>query len=168
VKKFSADYFIKKLNLQPHPEGGYYREVFRSQNSISKEGLSEHYSGERSALTSIYYLLKNGQKSHFHRLLSDEIWHFYSGGSIKLLVIDKAGKLEQKILGNDLQNGESFTLCISSGEWFAATPLKDANYCLCGCIVAPGFDFSDFEMAKKSELLKLYPQYSNIIKDFCL
>ena len=164
----SASYWINHLKLQEHPEGGYYREVYRSGEFIQKKGLPNRYSSFRSFSTSIYFLLKGNQFSAFHRLKSDEIWHFYTGSPLILYIILNAGKLLTVNLGNDPTNKEVLQFAIPKGAWFASRPSRKNSFSLLGCTVAPGFDFDDFEMGRQEELLQYFPQHSQLIKDLTI
>jgi uncharacterized protein len=156
------------LALLPHPEGGHYREYYRSDVTVAGEALPEGYAGARVACTAIYFLLEAGEKSHLHRLKGDEIWHFYAGGPLDLFLIRPDGQLEQRRLGVRLDAGECFQTVVPAGTWFAATPAPGSEYALCGCTMAPGFDFADFELAARADLLAEYPQHSAFIQEFCL
>jgi predicted cupin superfamily sugar epimerase len=160
-----ADVYIEKLQLTPHPEGGYFREIYRS-DELLKDGLPDRYKGNRSFSTSIYFLLKGEQKSLLHKLKSDEIWHFYDGSPVKLYTIDSKGKVSQRLLGRNIDEGESMQLVIKRGYWFCAEVSDENSFSLFGCTVAPGFDFSDFELGERKELLKLYPQLAELVKTF--
>lgn len=161
-----ADFYIKKLKLAPHPEGGYFREVYRSEEFVEKNCLPARYGGSRAFSTSIYFLLKKGQKSLLHKLKSDEIWHFYDGSSVKLYTIDSKGKILQGLLGRNIDAWESMQLAIKRGYWFCAEVLDVNSFSLFGCTVAPGYDFSDFKLGDRAKLLQLYPQHEELIKKF--
>src|SRR5450755_4599063 len=149
----TAQYWIDKLNLIAHPEGGYYCETYRSQLSIAKEALPPEFTGARLISTAIYFLLEGENFSAFHRLRSDELWHFYSGSSIIVHVIEPAGKYSEIQLGSNPDASEVFQAVVKAGCWFASR-VRDSKSCgLAGCTVAPGFDFADFEMGKRSELV---------------
>lgn len=163
----SAEEIIQQLALTPHPEGGFYKEVYRSAISIQEACLPHHFDGERNICTSIYYLLQLGDFSAFHRIKSDEIWHFYAGGNLRLHLLDAAGKYAQFLLGGDLAAGASFQVLMPAGVWFAAEPAPGTDFTLAGCTVSPGFDFRDFEMAEKETLLSYYPQHEEIIRRLC-
>jgi hypothetical protein len=163
-----AQYWIQHLKLTQHPEGGYFREVYRSDEFIQKKGLPERYSSFRSFSTSIYFLLESKSFSAFHRIKSDETWHFYQGSPLSIYIILKNGKLITVNLGQNPDNKELFQFTIPKGFWFAATPMLSKSYSLLGCTVAPGFDFDDFEMGKKSKLLFLFPQHSRLINLYSL
>lgn len=151
-----ADYFIKKLDLQKHPEGGYFKEVYRSEEKINSNALPQYFNGERNTSTSIYFLLKSDDFSSFHKIKSDEIWHYYQGSPLTIFIIIN-GKIEKLLLGNNPENGESFQQIVPKNSWFAACVNKPSSFSLVGCTVAPGFDFNDFELATRKELLESYP-----------
>ncbi len=160
----TANEWIEKLKLIPHPEGGYFNEVYRSEEKIKRSGLPQRYEAERNMGTSIYFLLESGQKSFLHKLQSDETWHFYYGCPLKLYIILPNGKRRKIMLGNNIYNGEVLQYTIPKFSWFGAKPKESDSYSLIGCSVYPGFDFEDFELGEREELLKLYPEYENIIK----
>lgn len=164
----SAKYWIKKLNLSKHPEGGYFREVYRSKEFINKKSLPERYTSFRSFSTSIYFLLESHEFSAFHRIKSDEIWHFYNGSPLSLFIIEKSGVLKKIKLGRTPENNEVFHAVIGKGNWFAAKVNEPDSFSLIGCTVAPGFDFEDFELGKKNKLVELYPQHSDIIESLTI
>ncbi len=161
--KHNAAYWVSRLQLNAHIEGGYYREIYRSALSIKKENLPGTFHGDRSASTSIYFLLERGKFSAFHRIASDEVWHFYAGDCLLIYELMQDGSIKEHRLGNNPENGESFQLVIKGGNWFASKVSDEGEYALAGCTVAPGFDFADFEMAARSTLLKQYPQHTDII-----
>lgn len=160
-----AQRWIEELELEPHPEGGYFRETFVSSDEIPTDHLGRNYSGPRKAYTLIYYLLKSGQVSKFHRLKSDEIWLYHAGSTLDIHVLDTDGNYEIKKLGPALENGESFQHIIKPGNWFGASVARENSYCLVSCFVSPGFDFADFEMAFADSLLQSYPQHREIISN---
>ena len=155
---------IKTLNLQPHPEGGYFKETYRSVGDINTDSLDQTYNGKRSYSTCIYFLLTSETFSAFHRIKQDEIWHFYEGATIKLHTISPEGQHSEYKIGRDFSNGEVPQLVVSGGDWFAAEVLGDNTYALVGCTVAPGFDFSDFELPNRIELTSMFPQHQAIIE----
>lgn len=162
----NASYYIEKLALKAHPEGGYYKETYRANGSIPQAVLSKTYTGDRSYATSIYFLLESNSFSAFHRIKSDELWHFHTGSGLELYVIDEQGTLTTYKIGQDLENGEQLQVVIPANAWFAAQVIAPDSFTLVGCIVAPGFDFDDFELANKDKLGTLYPQYQELIKKF--
>ena len=159
----TIDSIIKRLDLLPHPEGGYYRETFRSETVISKISLPEGYQGDRNACTAIYFLLTSRNFSAFHKIKQDEIWHFYSGSPISLHILTQEGSYEKHLIGSDLERGEVPQFAVKGGDWFASEVSDSDSYALAGCTVSPGFDFADFEMADRQELLQTYPDHQQII-----
>ena len=158
--------WISKLNLQPHPEGGFYSEVYRSDEIIESSFLSKRYSGSRSISTSIYFLLNGNQFSAFHKIKSDEIWHFYDGSAIMLYLISDDGKLEIRKLGINIGKNEFPQILIPQNTWFAAEPIEKDGFTLVGCTVAPGFDFNDFELGKRKDLIRIFPQHQDFILQY--
>jgi predicted cupin superfamily sugar epimerase len=160
----TAKEFIDHYKLQPHPEGGYYREPYRSAETIVHTALPGRFTGERNFSTAIYFLLTQGNFSAFHRIKSDECWHFYSGGCLLVHIIYTNGNLETIKLGNNILNEETFQFVVPAGCWFASEPAPGSNFSFVGCTVSPGFDFADFELADSNDLSKLYPQHESIIR----
>jgi len=159
-----ADYWIKKLNLKEHIEGGYYNETYRSLEKIPLTALPSRFKSDHSFSTTIYFMLKSGQKSLFHKIKSDEIWHFYDGSPIKLYFLDSSGNLGDVILGRDYERNQFFHAIMLANTWIGGFPILKNSYSLVGCTVAPGFEYEDFEIAKRNELLKFYPQHKSIIE----
>lgn len=155
---------IKKLDLIAHPEGGYFKEVYRSEEEIKIEGLPERFQSARCFGTSIYYLLDGEQFSAFHKLQSDETWHFYLGSPIVLHLINEDGKYSEVILGQNIKKNEQLQFTIPHGTWFAAEVKDKSSFSLVGCTVYPGFDFDDFEMGVEEKLIEKFPQHKNIIQ----
>jgi predicted cupin superfamily sugar epimerase len=147
----TAESIIKHLNLTRHPEGGFYSETYRAEKSVTLEDGKV-----RSAGTAIYYLLKGTDKSHFHRVGSDELWLFHQGEPLEIHVITKDGKIETRILGNRLDLNEVPQIAIPANAWFAACIKRGVGFSLVSCVVAPGFEFEDFELADKNEPRKCY------------
>jgi predicted cupin superfamily sugar epimerase len=133
----TADEVIKLLGLRPHPEGGHFHETFRDARTVD---------GKRAVSTAVYYLLKRGERSHWHRIDAAEVWHFYGGASLSLRIVED-GKTVEHVLGMDLARGERPLLEVPAGDWQSAESLGD--WTLTGCTVAPGFEFAGFEMAPK-------------------
>lgn len=154
---------VENLQLLPHPEGGFYKEVYRSEKVIPKDALPDNFSGDRSYCTSIYFLLTSENFSAFHRIKQDEIWHFYGGSSLSVHVIDKEGNYTEHKVGMDFSKGEKPQLVVPAGCWFASSVAKENSYAFVGCTVAPGFDFEDFELAKGSVLASEHPKHESII-----
>ena len=159
----SEEYWIEKLGLESHPEGGYFKQTYKSAGTFTFSSGSEEGNLIRSFSTGIYFLLSKNNFSAFHRIKSDEMWHFYDGEAIEIFFIDLKGSLNKILLGNNPENGEVFQAIVPANCWFASQMAGTGKYALVGCTVAPGFEFEDFEMAKREELLSLYPQHSNII-----
>jgi predicted cupin superfamily sugar epimerase len=160
----SAQYWIDKLHLLPHPEGGHYRETYRSELSIAKAALPPQFAGPRLVSTAIYFLLEGENFSAFHRLQSDELWHFYYGSPIVVHIIEPDGGYSQILLGDDPDACEVLQAVVKAGRWFASRVRDTKTFALAGCTVAPGFDFADFEMGKRAELVMLYPQHRKLIE----
>lgn len=158
-----AKYYIEKLKLTKHPEGGYFNEIYRSGEIFEASVLPERYKSSRTFSTSIYFLLEGKQFSSFHRLQSDEIWHFYDGCSVKISVITANRKLEERVIGNNLDKDESLQTVVEKNSWFGAELADKNSFALVGCTVAPGFSFEDFEIGDRDKLMNDYPEYSDII-----
>jgi len=139
---------VRRLGLMPHPEGGFYRETFRSPLTIR---LSDGRT--RAASTAILYLLPSGSQSAWHRVASDEVWHHYSGGALRLFQLGAGAQ----VLGPDQPQA-----VVPAGVWQAAEPVDRAV--LCGCTVAPGFDFADFELGETETLIGAYPSEASLIR----
>lgn len=162
----NADFYIRQLNLQPHPEGGYYAETYRSKGIIPATAL-EGFSGGRHFSTAIYYLLRQGDFSAFHRIKSDECWHYYAGDTLHIHILHNDGRYEYVSLGTAIGKGETFQFVVPANTWFAAECAAKSSFILSGCTVAPGFDFADFEMADKASLLSAFPENKMIISRLC-
>jgi predicted cupin superfamily sugar epimerase len=154
--------WIEKLGLIPHPEGGYYKETYRS-----KEFTTNSEGNSRSQSTAIYFLLANEDKSNFHRIKSDELWFFHSGEPLEILSFEE-GILKRTILGNDFSAGQQAQTVIPANTWFGSRLLNRKGFGLVSCTVSPGFDFQDFEMATKQQLLKEFPDDQEIIEEMTL
>jgi predicted cupin superfamily sugar epimerase len=162
--KKDAAYWIEKLSLEAHPEGGYYRQTYRADLVLTKAALPPEFSGARAVSTAIYFLLEGENFSAFHRLRSDEVWHFYVGSTLVVHVIDQHGRYSEILLGSDPEAGESLQAVVKAGRWFASRVRDGKGFALVGCTVAPGFDFEDFEMGKRKELVRDYPQHREVIE----
>lgn len=149
---------IQQLQLLPHPEGGYFRETYRST-----EMLTISPGKTRNVSTAIYYLLEDEDKSRFHRIRSDEIWHFHGKDPLEILIIEQ-GELSIKTLGNKLAQGEVPQVVVPAGLWFAARVKNGSGYSLVSCTVAPGFDYMDFELGTKENLIREFPHLKEIIE----
>ncbi len=157
----NARYWIEKLQLIPHPEGGYYKEVYRSPLQVNRVGDET----VKDACTTIYYLLEGDDFSAFHRLASDEIWYFHKGQPLFIHVIDNEGNYTR----HELSDAETGNLSIVIGPhlWFASEVASGQGFALVSCAVAPGFDFAEFEIAGKDKLSALYPQHHEVINRLC-
>jgi uncharacterized protein len=151
---------IARLKLEPHPEGGYFRETYRDDKTVHRAGSDLPL----AASTAIYFLLCDGAHSAWHRIRSDEVWHFHAGDPIHVHVIDAQGTLVTHRLGNALVDHDVvFQAVVKAGDWFAAECADPAGAALVGCTVAPGFEFSEFEMAQRGALEARYPQHRELI-----
>lgn len=159
----SALYWIEKLQLKPHPEGGYYKETFRSPEMIPQHGLPSRFEGERCFVTQIFYLLEYSQKNKLHRLKADETWHFYEGLPIVLYLISPTGDFSTVTLGRG-NEGFVFQYTIPNDYWFGAKVEADNGFSLIGCTVTPGFDFRDFEVGDQKQLIQQFPQCQALIE----
>jgi uncharacterized protein len=159
----NAAYWIEKLNLQAHPEGGYYRQTYRADLVLPQHSLPQ-FKGARAASTAIYFLLEGTNFSAFHRLHSDELWHFYVGEPLVVHMIDKGGRYSEIHLGSHAEAGEVFQAAVKAGCWFASRVRDEKSFALVGCTVSPGFDFEDFELAEREKLMAAYPQHGEVIK----
>ena len=155
----NAKYWIENLELLPHPEGGFYKEVYRSGESFNPKG----FDGQRSYLTSINFLLEEGNVSHFHSIKSDELWCYHAGDSLSVFVIYPDGKLEELKIGPNIEKGEVLQAVVPAGTIFGSK--SGGEYSLVGCMVAPGFDFQDFKLYTTAELMAKYPSHESIIKE---
>lgn len=154
----TAQYWINNLQLLAHPEGGYYKETYRSPNSFHPDG----FIGERNFSTSIYFLLEEDNISHFHRIKSDELWYYHAGAPLTVYVIHNDGKLEEINIGPNVSKGEVLQAVVPANTIFGST--CKGNYSLVGCMVSPGFDFNDFELFTTSQLLTTHPKHEGIIR----
>lgn len=157
---------IQNLELKPHPEGGYFRETYRSEGTIDQKNLGKAYSGFRNQATCIYFLLTSKAFSTFHKIQQDEIWHFYKGSPIELHMISPNGDYSKVRIGNSFNKGELPQFVVPGGHWFAAETLNKGSYSLVGCTVSPGFDFKDFILGDRQKLLSQFPQQREIITRF--
>lgn len=158
-----AAFWRDKLDMVQHVEGGAFKEVYRSLHIFRREALTPQHTGNRNAATSIYFLLESGDFSAFHRIASDEIWHFYDGDTLSIYEITPAGVLKHHLLGLSVDEGALPQVIIPAGSWFGSVVEKENRFTLCGCTVAPGFDFADFELASRSSLIAGYPEHKEII-----
>ncbi len=160
----TATDWIKRLGLESHPEGGYFRETYRASGIIPGQVLPSSFAGgDRVFSTGIYFLLKSGQSSALHRIQSDELWHFYAGSGLTIVTLASTGERRDLLLGSNFEEGEQFQAWVPAGSWFGAYVTSADSYALVGCTVAPGFDFRDFEMGERQSLIDQFPQHQDII-----
>ena len=160
----TADDVINMLGLIAHPkEGGFYRETYRSSESIPRKGLPIRYVQEKPFSTCIYYLLTPETCSRIHRLHSDEIFHFYCGDPVTMLQLHSQGEGEIITLGNDLTKGEIPQVLVPKGVWQGAFLNPEGSFALLGTTVAPGFDFEDYEEGERHKIVDLYPDFEELI-----
>jgi hypothetical protein len=157
---------IEHLKLLPHPEGGWYREVYRSDEILQTDSLPKRYNSSHHFSTSIYFLLENEDFSAFHRISSDETWHFYSGSPVQIFVLSQEGSVTEVLLGNKMMDGHYLQYTVRRNCWFAAKIMDTTGFSLVGCTVAPGFEFPDFELAQRQNLCSMFPQHAAIIEEF--
>jgi len=156
--------WIDALQLQPHPEGGWFRETYRAGEKIARAHLPARFTGDRSFSTGIYFLLQGQDFSALHRIQQDEVWHHYDGGALVIAALDPAGQLSTLRLGKNVRAGERPQAVVPAGHLFGAYPADPSSFALVGCTVAPGFDFADFEMPPRAEILQAYPQHRELIE----
>lgn len=158
-----VEFLKKKYNLIEHPEGGYFKEIYKSHTFFQDKNL--YNDQKRSVSTFIYFLLAGENRSYWHRLKSDEIWHFYSGSTLVIHTFDEmTQELKEFYLGNKLKDENSeFIVVIPKNLWFGAKLLDKKCYAFVGCSMAPGFEYEDFELAKKNELEKKHPKLEGIL-----
>lgn len=148
---------IRALGLRPHPEGGHYAQTFKSPTLLNTP------QGLRAASTAIYFLLERGDFSAWHRVRSDEVWHFYAGEGLELHLLTDRGEYSKVRMGPQVLQGEQPQAVVPAGVWQAARPV--GAYALVGCTVAPGFDFADFELPTQEDLQRRFPQHARLIQD---
>lgn len=152
---------ISKLDLKAHPEGGFYRQTYRDDGQVTGyDGID--LSRPHAASTAIYFLMTEGNFSALHRLKEDEVWHFYEGSSLSVHVIEEDGTHREIRLGSNLDAGDVYQAVVKRGTIFGSC--VDEGYALVGCTVAPGFEFEDFELIPKKELLNGYPNHRTLIE----
>ncbi len=160
----NAGYWMDKLHLEPHPEGGFFRQTYQADLALPQASLPSVFKGDRRVSTAIYFLLQDEDFSAFHRLASDEMWHFYAGDSLEVHIIEEYGQHSVIAIGEDADHGEQFQAVVPAGCWFASCLARPHGFALVGCTVAPGFDFADFEMANRAALVADYPQHRGLIE----
>ena len=158
-----AQYWIDHLNLEPHPEGGFFCQTYRAPLVIERSALPPTFGGPRSASTAIYFLLAGEDFSALHRLAADEVWHFSAGSALLIHSIDLHGNHSVLKLGQNAEADEQFQCVVPAGHWFGSCLESADMYALVGCTVSPGFDFAEFEIAQRADLLAQYPQHRDVI-----
>jgi predicted cupin superfamily sugar epimerase len=161
-----AQKLIEQFDLQEHPEGGYFKETYRSEGKIPEGVLPEEFEGNRNYATGIYFLLTSEVFSAFHKIHQDEMWHFYQGSPLTIHTISPDGKYSKQVVGLDFEEGELPQFTVPKEYWFAAEVNDPDSYTFVGCTVSPGFDFRDFELAERAALVELFPHHSEIIQRF--
>lgn len=160
----TANALVERFDLKPHPEGGFYREVYRSDVILNHPGIPAGRPSERRSGSMIYYLLGPEDFSAFHRVRwTDEIWHLYAGGPLQMHIIDDRGRHSAPTLSRDFSSGEPICI-VPAGSWQAARPAPGVDWVFGGCTVSPGFEFADFEMPARDKLLRMYPSHATLIE----
>jgi hypothetical protein len=173
-----AAYWIDRLDLEPHPEGGYFREVYRGDDTLSEAALPERFDGPRNTAALIHFLLPAGAFSALHRIRQDELWHFLAGDPVTLFALAPDGTRTDTTLGRDLDAGQQLQAAVPAGRWFGAAlaggPAEDTGdpageakgepFALVGCTTAPAFDFDDFEMADRAALAERFPEHRALVR----
>jgi predicted cupin superfamily sugar epimerase len=160
----AVEELIRRFGLVAHPEGGYYSETYRDDSLVRRDGAPDS-EGTRAASTAIYFLLADGAYSAWHRIRSDELWHFYAGSPVEIHSLDERGVLSTRKLGHALEHpGTVFQAVVPAGHWFAARCCDPSTYALVGCTVAPGFEFSEFEIADVEALAAQFPPHRALIE----
>ncbi len=160
----SLENLIAELRLKPHPEGGYFKETYRSEEEIPKAELDGKYNGSRNFSTCIYFVLTSDNFSAFHKINQDEIWHFYDGSPLRLHIISETGAYTNQLIGIDLQKGQLPQFVVKGGSWFAAEVELPNAFSFIGCTVAPGFSFDDFTLGARAELINMFPKNKALIE----
>ena len=161
---YTADYFISKLGLEGHIEGGYFKEIYKNPFYTSGEGCPYNFEGARALSTTIYFLLKSGQVSKFHKLKFYEIWFYHYGCPMVIHMIDDAGEYKSVRWGLDIEKGEMPQVLVPANVIFGAEPLENDTFSFVSCLVSPGFDFRDFILYEEKELCLMHPGHADIIK----
>jgi predicted cupin superfamily sugar epimerase len=155
--------WVDRLELLPHPEGGFFKETYRSSTDVSQNALGDAFKGSRSISTGIYYLLTGTDFSALHRIASDEMWHFYAGSSLRVEGLHPDGSREDWVLSNRIGHGLPQAI-VPAGVWFGSRLVDPEGFALVGCTVSPGFDFGDFEMADRAQLQSAFPVHTKWIE----
>ena len=164
----NAHEIIKLLGLEPHAEGGFYKETCRSDEKIPHHALPARYQVDKHLYTAIYYLLTPDTISALHRIQTDELFHFYLGDPVSMLWLCPDGCAETKILGNDIAAGQLLQCLVPKGVWQGMCLVEGGRFALMGTTMAPGFDFHDFELGNRGDLIKNYPHHAHLIERFTI
>jgi predicted cupin superfamily sugar epimerase len=160
---------VRTLELSVHPEGGYYREIYRSTETVTRDALPSRFGGPRAFSTAIYFLVPSGTFSALHDIASDECWHHYEGDPLRVVTLDEAGVREDFVLGKALEGKERPFAVVPAGRVFGSFSeapsdgRSSVGFSLVGCTVAPGFDFADFRMESRAALLRRFPGHDAIV-----
>jgi hypothetical protein len=165
MAEMSAEELKRTLGLEPHPrEGGWFRQTWKAEETIPPEALPKgRYSGTRSAGTAIYYLLEPNNFSEMHKLASDEVFHFYLGDAVEMLQLWPDGTGKRVVLGRDLARGELLQTVVPQGIWQGSRLVAGGTVALLGCTVSPGFDYADYASGARAELVRDWPEWSEMI-----
>ena len=150
----NAAYYIEQLRMEPHPEGGYFREYL-----LGRETASIHGEADQNLYSSIFFLLREGEVSHLHRIHCDEVWYFHDGEPLTIYMLSPDGGLSERVLGLEIESGQMPQLVVPAGTWFGAA-MKRPGFSLVGCMCAPCFRYDRFELMTGSELRSGFPQYA--------
>jgi len=161
----TAQTYIDALQMEAHPEGGFFKETYRSHHLMDVTQGGGRISAQRSVSTGIYFLRKKNNFSAFHKIQSDEMWHFYAGQALEVLELNERGELCSTRLGSDILGGEVHQHVVPANTWFASRVAAGGSFSLVGCTVAPGFDFADFCLADRAMLVAAFPQHSQTIAE---
>lgn len=157
--------FINRFSMQPHPEGGYYTSTYQASLLIPQHSLPNSFKGNRPVSSAIFYLLEHGDFSSFHRIASDECWHFYAGDPLWIHTLATDGTYTRTTLGPN--EGMTFQYVVKAGTWFASEPATGSKFSFVGCTVSPGFHFDEFEMASADSLISKFPAQTSLITRLC-
>ncbi|MFP4690955.1 MAG: cupin domain-containing protein [Bacteroidales bacterium] len=164
----TADYFVERLRMEPHPEGGFYKEIYQSPIAIDNICLPPGFEGNRKLSSTIYFLLKAGQVSQLHKLRSDEVWFFHYGSPLEMHLVDERGSHVVKRLGLNPEKGESPQLPVPADMIFGARPSEKSGFTLVSTMVSPGFEFRDFELFKTEDVCKMFPHLRDTLSEIFL
>lgn len=159
---YTADYFIKELNMIAHREGGFYKESFKSEETLADRISNDEKKESKKLWSSIYFLLRDGEVSNFHRLKSDEMWYYHSGSPLTIYMITPDGNLITEQLGLNIEKGEKPQVLVPK-DYIFGSAMNNEGYALVGCMVSPASDFKEFELFERDYLLEKYPYYKEVI-----